>query len=76
MYWYKFQYYFWSSSRDQNHKVPPHLKHELLVGHNGGVVAPPNGELVPTYGWYIVPWAPTMDIDTSFAFSALLIVEI
>ena len=48
----------------------------LLVAPNGGVVAPPNGELVPTYGVYIDPWAPTMDIDTSFAFSALLIVEI
>ena len=46
------------------------------MGNNGGVVAPPNGELVPTYGVYIVPWAPTMDIDTSTASSALLIVEI
>ena len=46
------------------------------VAPNGGVVAPPNGELVPTYGVYIVPWAPTMDIDTSTASSALLIVEI
>ena len=35
---------------DQNHKVPPHLKHERLGGLNGGVVAPPNGELVSTYG--------------------------
>ena len=46
------------------------------MGNNGGVVAPPNGELVSTYGVYIVPWAPTMDIDTSTASSALLIVEI
>ena len=56
--------------------MPPQVKHELLVAQNGGVVAPPNGELVPTYGVYIVPWAPTMDIDTSTASSALLIVEI
>ena len=46
------------------------------MAQNGGVVAPPNGELVPTYSVYIVPWAPTMDIDTSTASSALLIVEI
>ena len=46
------------------------------MGNNGGVVAPPNGELVPTYGVYIVPWAPTMRIDTSTASSTLLIVEI
>ena len=52
------------------------FNHELLVAQNGGVVAPPNGEPVPTYSVYIVPWAPTMDIDTSTASSALLIVEI
>ena len=46
------------------------------MGNFGGVVAPPNGELVPTYGVYIVPWAPTMGIDTSTASSTLLIVEI
>ena len=56
--------------------MPPQVKHELLVAPNGGVVAPPNGELVSTYGVYIVPWAPTMDIDTSLASPALLIVEI
>ena len=29
-----------------------------------------------SYGVYIVPWAPTMRIDTSTASSTLLIVEI
>ena len=57
-------------------KYPLTSNIELLVGNNGGVVAPPNGELVPTYGVYIVPWAPTMRIDTSTASSTLLIVEI
>ena len=52
-------------SRHQNHKVPPHLKHERIGGQNGGVVATPNGELVATFGVHIISWAPTMDIDTS-----------
>ena len=49
MYWYKFQYFFWSCSRDQNHKVPPQLKHERLGGVHGDVVAPPK-------------WRPSVDL--------------